>query len=120
MRSGSGISGDRNMNNRSFIPFGRNGGRNSNNVFSDRLGNVYQRGNRGQWQQQTNRPRASVDTYSPDITRNLDRQQQMRVSGQFRSQNFQNSAGFSPRAIGGFHSASVGGGGFHGGGGGRR
>ena len=59
-----------------------------------------------------------MNTYSPEITRNLDRQQQMQQSVQFRTQNFQNSAGFSRGAFGGFHSTALGGGGFHGGSGG--
>ncbi|MDP9041615.1 MAG: hypothetical protein M3N30_06500 [Bacteroidota bacterium] len=117
-RTGSGIAERGNNVSRPFFSNGRNGARTSNNVFSDRQGNVYQRGSLGQWQQHTNSSRTPVNTYSPSITRNLDRQQQMRAFGQSRAQSFQNSAGFSQRAFGGFHGG--GGGGFHGGGGGRR
>jgi hypothetical protein len=114
-RSGWGSSRVRNYISSSFFSIGRN----ANNVFSDRQGNVYQRGNQGQWQQRTNWPKTSLYTHSPEITRNLDRQQQMRTSGQSRAQNFQNAAHFSPGTFGGFHSAALGGGGgFHAGGGG--
>jgi hypothetical protein len=108
-RNGLGISGGR-----------YNGNRTANNVFSDRQGNVYQRGTQGQWQRQSNRLRTPVNTYSPDINRNLDRQQQMRAFGQSRVQSFQRTNGFSSRSFGGFRGGGFSAGGFHGGGGGRR
>ena len=108
-RNGLGISGGR-----------YNGNRTANNVFSDRQGNVYQRGTQGQWQRQSNRLRTPVNTYSPDINRNLDRQQQMRAFGQSRVQSFQRTNGFSSRSFGGMRGGGFSAGGFHGGGGGRR
>jgi hypothetical protein len=113
-RNGFGISNDRIFGSRPT--FSNRLGRSVNNVFSDRLGNVFQRGSSGQWQM--NSPVTRVNGFSPETISNLDRQQQMREAGQSRVQNFQHSAGFSPGAIGGFHGAAFGGGGFHGGGGG--
>jgi hypothetical protein len=113
-KNGFGISNDRNFGNRPA--FSNRFGRSANNVFSDRLGNVFQRGSRGQWQM--NSPVTHVNSFSPETISNLNRQQQMREAGQSRVQSFQHSAGFSPGAFGGFHPAAFGGGGFHGGGGG--
>ncbi len=75
-----------------------------NNVYADRQGNVYQRGGQGQWQQRSNRQWAPVNNNPPEVTRNLDRQQQMRDRGQVRTQNFQRAQSFSapsPRSSGG-------------------
>ncbi len=103
----------------------------SNNVFSDRQGNVYQRGGQGQWQQRQNRQWAPVNNGRSDVIRNLNRQQQMRDRGEMRAQNFErarpNSFGgggsYRPSGGGSFRS-SGGGGGFSrpsgGGGGGSR
>jgi hypothetical protein len=114
-RNGIGISGNRNLSNRTTFSNGRSG-RSANNVFSDRQGNVFQRGSKGQWQMNSSVNHAN--NFSPETTNNLDRQQQMREAGQARVQSFQHSAGFSPGASGVFHGAASGGGGFHGGGGG--
>jgi hypothetical protein len=85
---------------------GRPGGRpgSSNNVFSDRSGNVYQRNqSNNQWQQ-----RQPV-TNNPSVQQNLNREQQMRDRGQTRTQNFNQarSGGFS-RPSGGFSRPSGG------------
>jgi hypothetical protein len=63
-------------------------------VFSDRQGNVYQRGGQG-WQQRNNRQWAPVNNNRPDVIRNLDRQQQMRDRGETRSQNFERARSFN-------------------------
>ncbi len=128
-RNGSAFAGGRNDNNRAGFRNGISGGRAANNVITDRLGNVYQRGAQGGWQQHFTRGGTQSNSPAPGLSKNLDRQQQMRDRGQVRSQNFQRVQQFSaPRsggfrsAPGGFHGASSG---FHGGfggfhGGGRR
>ena len=91
----------------------------SNNVFSDRNGNVYQRNqSTNQWQQrQPNNQWRSVPQNSQNI-QNLNRQQQMRTRGQTSSQNFQGarSGGFSRPSGGGSPAPRS----FGGGGGGSR
>lgn len=90
-------------------------------VFSDRQGNVYQRGGQG-WQQRENRQWAPVNNNRPDVIRNLDRQQQMRDRGETRAQNFERARSFNgggnpgfsrpaPSSGGGGRSFSNGGGG---------
>jgi hypothetical protein len=91
-----------NFNNRVLSP--------GNTIFSDRQGNIYQRGSQGQWQQRANRQWSSVNNARSSVTRNLNRQQQMRERGQVRSQNFQRASSFSGMRFGG-------GGGFRSGGG---
>ena len=59
----------------------------SNNVFSDRDGNVYQR-NQNQWQQRQSNQWSPVQRNNNTI-QNLNRQQQMRNRGEVRSQNFE-------------------------------
>jgi hypothetical protein len=66
-----------------------------NNVFSDRSGNIYQRGNQGQWQQRINRQWAPVRNAQPNFTDALQRQQFMRERGQVRTENFQRASNFS-------------------------
>jgi hypothetical protein len=104
-----------------------NGRFEGNNIFSDRQGNIYQRGNQGQWQQRTNGQWSAVRNGQSNVTENLNRQQQMRARGQVRAQNFQRAQGFSGMRSGGggFRGGGGGfrgggGGGFHGGGGGGR
>jgi hypothetical protein len=58
-----------------------------NNITTDRQGNVYQRGNQGQWQQRQQRQWQPVN--NSQQVQNLNRQQQMQNRGQVRSQNFQ-------------------------------
>ena len=86
-----------------------------NNVYSDRQGNVYQKAQQGQWQQRTNRQWTPV-TNSANVTRNLDRQQQMRDRGQVRTQNFQRVQSTTAPRSGGGAPRSSGGGGRSGGG----
>ena len=108
--------------NRGYQP---NGNRPTNSVFSDRQGNVYQRGGQGQWQQRENRQwRPVTGSSQPDVIRNLNRQQQMRDRGEVRAQNFERArpssfgggGGYSRPSGGGSVSRPSGGGG---GGGGR-
>jgi hypothetical protein len=89
----------------------------SNNVFSDRSGNVYQRNpTTNQWQQRSNNSWQPVRN-NPGVQQNLNRQQQMRDRGFTRQQNFQQSrsfgggGGFSRPSGGGFSRPSGGGGG---------
>ena len=94
------------------------GGRASNNVFSDRQGNVYQRAEQGQWQQRDNRQwRPVTGNTQPDVIRNLNRQQQMRDRGEMRTQNFERARSNSFGGGGGGARPSFNGGG---GGGGSR
>jgi hypothetical protein len=98
-------------------------GRPSNNVFSDRQGNVYQRGQQGQWQQRSNRQWAPVSNSRPEVIQNLNRQQVMRDRGEMRTQNFERARVSAPSGGGGRPSGGGGrssGGGGHSGGGGRR
>jgi hypothetical protein len=78
-----------------------------NSIFTDRQGNIYQRGSLGQWQQRTNRTWVPAQANARE---SLNRQQQMRERGQVRAQNFQRASSFSAMRSGG-------GGGFRGGGG---
>ena len=75
-----------------------NGGRpGTNNVFSDRAGNVYQHNaTTNQWQQRstTNNSWRPVQN-NPQVQQNLNRQQQMRDRGQVRTQNFNQARGVS-------------------------
>jgi hypothetical protein len=91
---------------------GRPGGRpgSSNNVFSDRSGNVYQRNqSNNQWQQRQSNNSWRPVTNNPSVQQNLNREQQMRDRGQTRTQNFNQarSGGFS-RPSGGFSRPSGG------------
>jgi hypothetical protein len=110
-------------------PFGQTGNRagtpgapgrpSGNNVFADRQGNVYQRAAQGQWQQRS----ASQwkPTSTPEVTRNLDRQQQMRDRGQVRTANFERARPApAPASYGGSRSSGGGGSRPSGGGGGGR
>jgi hypothetical protein len=73
-----------------------NGGRpGTNNVFSDRAGNVYQHNSQtNQWQQRSNNSWRPVQN-NPSVQQNLNRQQQMRDRGQVRTQNFNQARGVS-------------------------
>jgi hypothetical protein len=90
----------------------------SNNVFSDRSGNVYQRNqSTNQWQQRSNNSWQPVRN-NPGVQQNLNREQQMRDRGFTRQQNFQQSRSFGggggvsrPSGGGGFSRPSGGGGG---------
>ena len=94
---------------------GRPGGysRGSNNVFSDRSGNVYQRNqSTNQWQQRQSNQQWRPLNNNPSVQQNLNREQQMRDRGQTREQNFNQarSGGFSrPSGGGGFSRPSGGG-----------
>jgi hypothetical protein len=92
-----------------------NGGRpGTNNVFSDRAGNVYQHNaTTNQWQQRSNNSWRPVQN-NPQVRQNLNRQQQMRDRGQVRAQNFSQARGAS-RPSGGGGSRPSGGGGSRGG-----
>ena len=78
-----------------------NGGRpGTNNVFSDRAGNVYQHNTQtNQWQQRSNNSWRPVQG-NPSVQQNLNRQQQMRDRGQVRTQNFNQARGAAPRSGG--------------------
>jgi hypothetical protein len=97
-----------------------NGGRpGTNNVFSDRAGNVYQHNQTtNQWQQRTTTNSWRPVQGNTQTQQNLNRQQQMRDRGQVRSQNFNQAHGVSRPSGGG--SRPSGGGGSRGGGGGSR
>ncbi len=99
---------------------GFTGGRpGTNNVFSDRAGNVYQHTQTNQWQQRTNNSWRPVQN-NPQVQQNLNRQQQMRDRGQGRTQNFnQARGGGAPRPSGGSSRPSGGGSRPSGGGGSR-
>jgi hypothetical protein len=99
---------------------GFTGGRpGTNNVFSDRAGNVYQHTQTNQWQQRTNNSWRPVQN-NPQVQQNLNRQQQMRDRGQGRTQNFnQARGGGAPRPSGGASRPSGGGSRPSGGGGSR-
>ena len=119
---GSNNTNNRTMNRGYSQAPNRNNGP-ANNVYSDRQGNVYQRAGQGQWQQRSNRQWAPVSNNPPEVTRNLDRQQQMRDRGQVRTQNFQRAQSFSapssrPSGGGGGRSSGGGGGGSRSSGGG--
>lgn len=88
----------------------------TNNVFSDRAGNVYQHSPNNGWQQRTNNNSWRPVQNNPQVQRNLNRQQQMRNMGQVRAQNFNQARGVS-RPSGGFSRPSGGGGRPSGGGG---
>ena len=98
----------------------------SNNVFSDRQGNVYQRGQQGQWQQRQSRSWSPANNARPEVIQNLNRDQSMRDRGQSRMQNFQRAQSAPSRPSfggGGGGSRPSGGGGARpsgGGGGGSR
>jgi len=71
----------------------------ANNVITDRSGNVYQRDNKGQWNQNNGK-----DWSPAQGNRDLDRQQQMRDRGNSRANSFQNAnrgGGMGARAGGG-------------------
>ena len=88
-----------------------------NNVFSDRQGNIYRRGEQGQWQQRVNRGWSPVNAAA---NRGLEQQRQMNARGAVRAQNFQRASNFGGmRFSGGGGHFSGGGGHFGGGGGGR-
>jgi hypothetical protein len=119
---GSNNTNNRTMNRGNSQAPNRNNGP-ANNVYSDRQGNVYQRAGQGQWQQRSNRQWAPVNNNPPEVTRNLDRQQQMRDRGQVRTQNFQRAQSFSApssRSSGGSNGSSSGGRSSSGGGGSSR
>ena len=83
----------------------------TNNVFSDRSGNVYQRNpSNNQWQQRSNNSWRPVQN-NPSVQQNLNRQQQMRDRGQTRAQNFNQARTAPSRPSGGFSRPSGGGGG---------
>lgn len=83
----------------------------SNNVFSDRSGNVYQRNqSTNQWQQRSNNSWQPVRN-NPGVQQNLNREQQMRDRGFTRQQNFQQSRSFGGGGGGGGFSRPSGGGG---------
>jgi hypothetical protein len=81
----------------------RGGGR---SAFSDWRGNVFQRDDRGQWQNRTSREDVRPLTFG------LEQQRQLQERGTFRTASFQHSRSFATPHFGGFR-----GGGFHGGGG---
>jgi hypothetical protein len=97
----------------------------SSNIYSDRQGNVYQRGSQGQWQQRANRQWSPLSTVQhPEVVNSLNRQSQMRDRGQVRTQNFQSArpapaqrsfggGGGGSRPSGGGGRPSGGGGGGH-------
>jgi hypothetical protein len=92
-----------------------NGGRPgaTNNVFSDRAGNVYQHNAaNNQWQQRSNNSWRPVQG-NAQVRQNLNRQQTMRDRGQVRTQNFNQARGASRPSGGG--SRPSGGGGSRGG-----
>jgi hypothetical protein len=105
----------------------------TNNVFSDRNGNVYQRNQAtNQWQQRSNNAWRPIGN-NPSMQQNLNREQQMRSRGFTRAQNFQQArsggggfsrpsggGGFSRPSGGGFSRPSGGGGARPSGGGGSR
>ena len=91
---------------------GFNGARpGTNNVFSDRSGNVYQRTPSSGWQQRTPNNTWRPMQNNPQVQQNLNRQQQMRTRGQVMNQNFNQARGFSRPSGGGFSRPSGGGGG---------
>jgi hypothetical protein len=59
----------------------------TNNITTDRQGNVYQRNTQGQWQQRQQRQWQPVNNNQQ--VQNLNRQQQMQTRGQVRTQNYQ-------------------------------
>jgi hypothetical protein len=91
-RSGQGA----NFNNGRPGVQGRPNGR-TNNVYSDRSGNVFQRNpSNNQWQQrQSNNQWRPVPNSNQSVP-NLNRQQQMRDRGQNRTQNFERARSASP------------------------
>ena len=90
----------------------------TNNVFSDRAGNVYQHNaTTNQWQQRTTTHSWTPVQGNTQTQQNLNRQQQMRDRGQVRAQNFNQARGVSrpsgggaPRPSGGGSRPSGGGG----------
>jgi hypothetical protein len=90
----------------------RGGGalRGGGSAFTDRRGNVFQRDERGQWQNRSGR--GDVRPNGPG----LEQQRQMQERGAFRAASFQRAQSVGTPHFGGFR----GGGGFHGGGGGGR
>lgn len=116
-------------------------GRPGGSIYSDRQGNVYQRGQQGQWQQRQSRSWTPANNARPEVIQNLNRQQLSRDRGQMRTQNFERArpapsgggnsfrpsggggSSFRPSGGGGGSRPSGGGGGSRpsgGGGGGRR
>jgi hypothetical protein len=85
------------------------GARPGNSIYSDRQGNVYQRGQQGQWQQRQNRSWSPVNNSRPEVIQNLNRQQGMRDRGAMRTQNFQRSSAPAPSNGGGFRPSGGGG-----------
>ncbi|HTQ63807.1 MAG TPA: hypothetical protein VMI12_03370 [Puia sp.] len=65
-----------------------------NNIFSDRDGNIYQRLAQGQWLQRNLGQWSPVATSQYNSSRNLEQQNQMRVRGQIRTQNFARASNF--------------------------
>jgi len=90
-------------------------GRPSNNVYSDRSGNVYQRNQtNNQWQQRQPNNQWRPVTRDNQSVPNLNRDQQMRSRGQTQTQNFERarSGGSAPsRPSGGFSAPRSSGGG---------
>jgi hypothetical protein len=76
-------------------------------IYTDRQGNVYQRGQQGQWQLRQNRSWSPVNNSRSATIQGLNRQQDMRARGQMRTQNFQRAA---PSSAGSYRSSGGGGG----------
>ncbi len=88
----------------------------SNNVTTDRSGNVYQRNNQNQWQQRDANQWRNVNNNRSETLRSLDRQQQMVNRGQQRTQTFERARSSAPSGGGNSRpSGNSGGGGRSGG-----
>jgi hypothetical protein len=70
--------------------------RESNNVFTDRDGNVYQRDNKGNWNQRDNKSNSWKPSNSPS-TNNLNRESADRNRGNMRTNNYQQRS--APRSM---------------------
>ncbi|HWB25738.1 MAG TPA: hypothetical protein VG738_09675 [Chitinophagaceae bacterium] len=78
----------RNSNTANGFNNNRNGNR-QQNVYSDRQGNVYERNAQGQWQQRQRGRWTPVNNNTQ--VQNLERQNQLRVRGEARTQTFQST-----------------------------
>lgn len=63
--------------------------RESNNVFTDRDGNVYQKDNKGNWSQRDNKSNSWKSSGNTPSTNNLNRESMDRTRGNMRTNNFQ-------------------------------
>jgi hypothetical protein len=63
--------------------------RESNNVFTDRDGNVYQKDNKGNWSQRDNRSNSWKSSGNSPSTSNMNRESQNRDRGNMRTNNYQ-------------------------------